>query len=97
LIDKKLAQIDERIKQLYIDFREINYTYKLIRKEILAKTPDKVDQFILDGMKLRDESKFIESNNCFKKAFESDSTRLYTYFLLINDEVFLSQDTLKAL
>jgi Flp pilus assembly protein TadD len=97
LIDKKLAQINERIKQLYIDFREINYTYKLIRKEILAKTPDKVDQFILDGMKLRDESKFIDSYNCFKKAFESDSTRLYTYFLLINDELFLSQDTLKAL
>jgi len=97
LLDKKLAQIDFKIKQLYMDFREKNSTYELIRKEILAKTPDSVDQFILDGMKLRDESKLIESNNCFKKAFESDSTRFYTYFLLINDELYLSQDTLKAL
>lgn len=97
LVDKQLNRLDLKLEKAWKDMNRRTSPYGLFRQELLSRKPDDTDKLILDGIAFREENKPEKAYQCFKKAVESDSTRLNNYYFLIMGEMEFNGDTARAL
>jgi tetratricopeptide (TPR) repeat protein len=97
LMDKQIIQISNILDKSYEECNERVSPEGIIRKEILARTPDDADRLILDGIQLRDSDKHEQAYGHFIKAVEKAPLRLSYYYFTITEELNFKQDTVKAL
>lgn len=97
LLDGQINRLNDSIKESWKDFHVRTSPYLLIQKEILSQKPDDIDQLVLRGIQFREENKLDSAYQNFKNAYEKDSTRLNYYYLVIDTELELNNNTDKAL
>lgn len=97
MLDSQINRLNTNLEKAWKDYYLRSSPFRLIQKEILSKKPDDIDQLVLDGIQFRENNKLDSAYLNFKKAIEKDSTRINYYYLIIDTELELNNNSEKAL